>query len=188
MLKRLLVTTALLAGLAAPASAAVIKDLGINPTSSSGAFSNQNLPTGLFNDQYTFSVLQDATFTIGSGTNVYPQISDFITNFTGAVYEIVDGIDAVIGAGDDILVLGPKTATPGNCDPGCQVFGGSAFIDAGDYYLNVSGNAGSTAGYGGDLATIASPVPESQTWLMLLCGFAGIGFMAYRRKEQFRLA
>jgi hypothetical protein len=33
-------------------------------------------------------------------------------------------------------------------------------------------------------------VPEVSTWAMMLLGFAGVGFMAYRRKAQpaFRLA
>jgi PEP-CTERM motif len=34
-------------------------------------------------------------------------------------------------------------------------------------------------------------VPEPSTWAMLILGFAGVGFMAYRRKSQgiaFRLA
>ena len=31
---------------------------------------------------------------------------------------------------------------------------------------------------------IASGVPEPSTWAMLLLGFAGIGFMAYRRSRQ----
>jgi hypothetical protein len=34
----------------------------------------------------------------------------------------------------------------------------------------------------GDVVT--SPVPEPSTWAMLLLGFAGIGFMAYRRKSK----
>jgi len=29
-----------------------------------------------------------------------------------------------------------------------------------------------------------SPIPETSTWAMLLIGFAGIGFMAYRRKSK----
>ena len=33
-------------------------------------------------------------------------------------------------------------------------------------------------------------VPEPSTWAMMILGFAGVGFMAYRRKRQgaFRLA
>jgi hypothetical protein len=33
-------------------------------------------------------------------------------------------------------------------------------------------------------ATLAPAVPEPSTWAMLLLGFAGIGFMAYRRKSK----
>jgi len=36
--------------------------------------------------------------------------------------------------------------------------------------------------------TIASPVPEPTTWAMLIVGFAGVGFMAYRRRSQLRIA
>jgi hypothetical protein len=32
--------------------------------------------------------------------------------------------------------------------------------------------------------TISSAIPEPSTWAMLLLGFAGIGFMAYRRKSK----
>jgi len=35
-----------------------------------------------------------------------------------------------------------------------------------------------------------SAVPEASTWAMMLFGFAGVGFLAYRRRPQaaFRLA
>ena len=32
--------------------------------------------------------------------------------------------------------------------------------------------------------TIAAPVPESSTWAMMILGFIGVGFMAYRRRNQ----
>jgi PEP-CTERM motif len=38
---------------------------------------------------------------------------------------------------------------------------------------------------------VIAPVPEASTWAMMLLGFAGVGFVAYRRKRQggaFRLA
>jgi hypothetical protein len=35
----------------------------------------------------------------------------------------------------------------------------------------------------GEVGTrIAGGVPESSTWAMMILGFAGVGFMAYRRK------
>ena len=185
MRKLLLASTAVLGlGLATPASAAIVGDLGINPTSSAGAFSNQNLPTGAFADQWTFQLVgADQFLAIASATNVFPQASDFIANFNGSVYEIVGAVDASPGLGDDTLVLGPAFGGPG-CGANCQIFGGSAILPIGDYYLNIAGNAGSTAGYGGNLATTAiGAVPEPSTWAMMILGFAGVGFMAYRRRS-----
>jgi PEP-CTERM motif len=34
------------------------------------------------------------------------------------------------------------------------------------------------------ISAITTPVPEPSTWAMLILGFAGIGFMAYRRKSK----
>ena len=40
-----------------------------------------------------------------------------------------------------------------------------------------------------DLFSFGAPgVPEPSTWAMLLVGFAGIGFMAYRRKNKMALS
>ena len=43
---------------------------------------------------------------------------------------------------------------------------------------------GCTAGLTGDVDVHVGAVPEPSTWGMLIIGFAGIGFMAYRRKSQ----
>jgi hypothetical protein len=42
----------------------------------------------------------------------------------------------------------------------------------------------------GSFGAVIAPVPEPSTWAMMILGFAGIGFMAYRRKSAptFRLA
>jgi hypothetical protein len=41
-----------------------------------------------------------------------------------------------------------------------------------------------------DFTLQTSAVPEPSTWAMMILGFVGVGFMAYRRKGQasFRLA
>jgi hypothetical protein len=46
---------------------------------------------------------------------------------------------------------------------------------------SVSGIPGSGA-IGGTL-TIAAAVPEPSTWVMMILGFCGLGFMAYRKKQ-----
>ena len=42
----------------------------------------------------------------------------------------------------------------------------------------------------GQFVTQVAPVPEPSTWAMVILGFAGVGFMAYRKKKRstFRLA
>ena len=39
-----------------------------------------------------------------------------------------------------------------------------------------------------DVTPNVGAVPEPATWAMMILGFCGVGFMAYRRKNQFRLA
>ena len=57
--------------------------------------------------------------------------------------------------------------------------------------LSTNGNTTGTGGNGIDVLAyaqaglpIAGGVPEPSTWAMMLLGFAGIGFMAYRRKSK----
>ena len=92
---------------------------------------------------------------IAFATNTYaggnPQ---FITNFTGAVID--DGLDNAPGGGDDFVVLGPELAVACAGVPQCQVFGGSAVLGGGNYYLLITGNAAVDAGYGGNLSTFAA--------------------------------
>jgi hypothetical protein len=55
-----------------------------------------------------------------------------------------------------------------------------AGLSAGDAYLNIH-----TANFpGGEIRGFLHAVPEPSTWAMMILGFAGIGFMAYRRRNQ----
>jgi hypothetical protein len=175
MLKKLMVTAVLLTSVASfPVHAAVVLDLGINPTSGTGRFSETIPVTGSFDDQITFQLVGGPQFlTIASVTNVFPNLSDFITGFTG---EVVAGTPALPTG----IVIGPVAATD-NCGVDCQGFGGDAILPAGSYFLDLSGTAGGTSGYGGDLAVAA--VPEASTWAMLLIGFLGVGFISYRQRR-----
>jgi hypothetical protein len=52
-------------------------------------------------------------------------------------------------------------------------------------------NGGGTGTHPSGEVTIATAVPEASTWAMMILGFCGVGFMAYRRKQSgpsFRLA
>ena len=54
-----------------------------------------------------------------------------------------------------------------------------AGLSAGDAYLNIH----TTNFGGGEIRGFLTAVPEPSTWAMLILGFAGIGYMAYRRKS-----
>jgi hypothetical protein len=53
-------------------------------------------------------------------------------------------------------------------------------LNAGDAYLNIH----STEFPGGEIRGFLHAVPEPSTWAMMILGFAGVGFMAYRRKNK----
>jgi len=55
-----------------------------------------------------------------------------------------------------------------------------AGLAAGDAYLNIH----TTNFGGGEIRGFLQAVPEPSTWAMVILGFAGIGFMAYRRKNK----
>lgn len=157
MRKLLLATTALMA-MSSVSHAAVIDDLGINPTSATGAFSN-SVGGSNFSDQYTFQLVGGPKFfTIASATNVFPggpASTDFISNFSASLFQQV----GAVGGGDDILLFGPTTPFSCPLQPNCQGLAGAAILNAGNYFLQINGQGGGTSGYGGNIATFAVPGP-----------------------------
>jgi hypothetical protein len=59
------------------------------------------------------------------------------------------------------------------------------YSDGLNVYLDAVTPGANTIGLSGhDYATPTSAVPEPSTWFMMILGFAGIGFMAHRRKRK----
>jgi hypothetical protein len=54
-------------------------------------------------------------------------------------------------------------------------------LEDGDAYLNIHTTAFPAGEIRGFLQVAA--VPEPSTWAMIISGFAGVGFMAYRRRK-----
>src|SRR6476660_744383 len=151
-MKKLLLAAAALLALSASGNAAIITDLGINPTSSQGDFSNSP-GGGAFSDQYTLQLVRGPQFfTIPSVTNVFPNPSDFIAGFNASLFQDV-GVPGP--GGGDILVVGPVAASPCRIIPNCQFAAGSGILNPGNYYLQLAGIGGGTSGYGGNLSAVA---------------------------------
>ena len=179
-MKKFLLATAALAALSLPAQAAIIANLGVNPTSAQGAFNNAP-GGGVFEDQFTFQLVGGPQFlTIANVTNVFPEPTDFITNFQAAVWSV--GVDGIVNNGDDVVVIGPVAATQG-CGPivNCQFAAGSAILNAGNYYAEFTGIGGGTSGYGGNIATVPGPLAGAGI-PGLLAGCLALWALARRRR------
>ena len=136
-----------------------------------------------------FSLVGGPAFlTIASVTNVYAQVSDFITGFTGKVlYLGADGVLGGIGANADTVVIGPTAATACPLTPNCQGFAGSALLTiVGNYALDLSGNGGGTSGYGGNLAVAQVPLPGALA--LFASGLVGLGWLSKKRKKSLNVA
>jgi hypothetical protein len=92
------------------------------------------------------------------------------TNWAYFIY--TNGPDPINSA---LFVLNDAVGS-GSLTPSAIAIAVGSFADASYTVLAQSGTV--------DVATVSSAVPEPSTWAMMLLGFAGVGFMAYRRKSK----
>jgi hypothetical protein len=185
-MRKLPLAAAALLALSASGNAAVIADLGVNPTSSQGDFSN-SVGGGLFSDQFTFQLVGGPQFlAIASVTNVFANPTDFITNFTASLFQDMGPPGP---GGGDMLVVGPVAASPCGIIPNCQFAAGSGILNPGNYYLQFAGTGGGTSGYGGNLSVAAGffPIPGPIVGAGipgLLAAFGLLGLNRWRRRRE----
>jgi len=145
-----------------------------------------------FFDGATFDV--SATVTTDAGNNVL-SINGAVIGPGGTSISGLEAVGSNASWNYDNLFDG--TATP-------AVTNGGILFDAGSFAYNLysSGTSIYLSTFNpdgpnspiynpGDLGTLTvAAVPEASTWAMMLLGFAGVGFVAYRRKAKpaFRLA
>jgi hypothetical protein len=126
-------------------------------------------------------------YTIGPGVGLVPIATGNAlsnTSLAGAT----PPVDTSTGAASGFVTFGSPLITP----PGTNV-SWNLLIDPAvtitDWYFTLNGadintSSGGTNFGAGTVVYTAPPVPESSTWAMMIFGFAGIGFMAYRRKSK----
>jgi hypothetical protein len=137
----------------------------------------------------------------GSGSGTF-------TVTTGAKGDLITEMTGEIG-GNAVSLLSPGTSGSDNLlfPIGTSFKGGVSVLDLdtsgiavstalGDFHIfgdgspfsigTVSGNdifETGPNGFGVGTLAVAAAVPEPSTWAMIILGFAGIGFMAYRRRQ-----
>jgi hypothetical protein len=174
----------------APAKAVVVTGT-TNGCFGSPCVHNTATPTASFNNlTFTdggFSAATDSGITLGSfklanGTN------DYITAF-----ELLVSFSAPLGASSSTFAASLTGHVTGNhdgpvlinFDNTAQTFnytGGAFTLTVLD--LSVPAGQGSTSfALTGRIEAVAA-VPEPSTWAMMVLGFAGVGFIAYRRRKQ----
>ena len=138
----------------------------LGDTSTESWFVNSFASTGHFNDCYTFS--------LGSAADAH-----------GWLHELNYGSQLDLDLATIALFSGMTEFGP-------EIHGASfdfGSLAAGNYTLAVAGDVSSQSrgrsqnvGYVGGFHTVAAPVPEPETYAMLLAGFVGVGVVARRRK------
>jgi PEP-CTERM motif len=165
-------SAAILLALGAPAAMASqctgdgssLGTVGAAPTSfASECFRTFSSPNAGFTDHYSFS--------IAALGNVAGGLVDFL------VFQWNDvNLSSVVVTGQG-QVRADSTPTNGFSFSG---------LSAGTYDLAVSGSLDRgqiLGGYSGSISSVAAPVPEPETYAMLMLGLAGVGYAARKRKK-----
>jgi hypothetical protein len=107
---------------------------------------------------------------------------------------VLNGQDITSGPSDQLVDaiygVGNGNAYDAYCSP-CTLAQEQAAIDAVipdfDYTLTGTYTIDGSSGSGTFNVSAVDPVPEPSTWTMMIVGFCGLGFMAYRRKNNMAL-
>ena len=170
-----------LAGAFSAASAATIPltgpqnvNLGTNPTGANDYAVTTN--KGSFDDFFNF-VISGAPTNSGSTAELQNILSGF--NITGGMLSLYQDVGPAGKDGGDIL-LGTDTFefTTG----GAQL---DKMLANGNYFYEVSGTGVGTQGGRYDFVAASLPVPEPETYALMLAGLGVIGFIGRRRLNKF---
>jgi hypothetical protein len=167
-------TLACLGALTATPAQAITVSLGTISAPGALGVSNTGL-AGPFADSFSFTIASGASFTF-TGLLETPPSNRFW----------IDDLDATLFKGSAAVAEG-NSQPQANPFPFTTVDFAPITLGAGDYVLNVFGNAtsafpGPTSSYTGVL-NFAAPVPEPEIALLMAVGLAGLGWRAARRRH-----
>jgi len=122
--------------------------------------------SGMFTDIWTFTVDPPGATAATSATNVALFGGGGIASFAGMLASVP--LDLTIVNSPPVVVS--------------LLSGFAGMLTPGNYSLTISGNAGSGASYGGNV--VLTPIPEPETYALMLAGLGVVGFVAARRRPR----
>lgn len=140
------------------------QDLGVL---GAGLNSFSSAVSGSFLDRINFTLAGESNGSFGLGALNFKVGGISVLNISGLTLSLFDSNDAMLGYDDDQ-----------------EIDFSVAGMDAGNYYLLVQGMGDGISGgmYAG--AINISPVPEANTYNMMLAGIAMLGLMSLRRRNR----
>ena len=133
-----------------------------------------------FADHFTFSVTGTTGMNFDAIVSSISRTADTGLDFSALSLYRVGGGTGTGGTAGDTLVTTGSSLQSGSMDVWTL---SSDNLAAGDYYILVSGNlvSDTSASFGG--AVMMAPVPEPETYGMMLAGLGVLGVLARRRKQ-----
>lgn len=165
-------SAALMAGFAVQAGAVAPGGVDLGNVPPSVSFSATH--TGAFEDLWNFNLVTPS-IVAASLTNV--EVS-FAGNAAGGINDFKAWLNGI-----ELLSSSSTTNNP-PVSVKVQVLSGAGSFAAGTYQLKVTGSGvtGGSGSYGGNL--VATPIPEPETYALMLAGLGVVGFVASRRRAR----
>ena len=173
----------ILAAFATSASASMAVNYNWGPHDPSET--NSPLVTvGSFSDLYTFTVTGlNAIAGVAVTNNVvitpFPGNTIVVYNITGGIFSLWRD-NGAIGLGGGDVQVGSNWIFDGTTGSTSR----TASLNTGSYYYLVSGTATGTSGGLYTIASALQPVPEPETYALMLAGLGVVGFVAARRRNR----
>lgn len=136
----------------------------------------------MFNDRFTFSVSGSTGSNLDAIISSISRSADTGLAITGlSLYSADAGAGTGTGTGSAAAAIANGTSLQSGAIDVWTI--STSNLAAGNYYLQVTGNLVSdqAASFGGAVS-LAAPVPEPETYGMMLAGLGVVGFLARRRK------